>query len=293
MRGKFSNAGERILAAIRKFLALIVMVGPTGFWLVLFVFVPLVFVVVISFMQRGDYGVEAGFSLQGYLSVFSALYGKTIGKSLLLALETTALCLLFGYPFAYCMTKAPKKMVSFLVLLIMMPFWVNSVIRIYAWRTLINDNGYLNMLLEALGLNTIHLMRTNGAILLGMVYELLPFAVLPLYNSLEKIDPSLLEAASDLGAKRHRPFLRVVLPLTMPGVFASTIQTFIPCLGLYYICNMMGGGTDLYIGQVIERQFLSEAHNWPFGSALSIILIVLTIVMMKQYTRIGSLEDMA
>ena len=167
------------------------------------------------------------------------------------------------------------------------------MIRIYGWNTILRSSGILNNALISLGIIKIPLemLYTDGAVLLGMVYDLLPFTVLPIYTSIEKLDPSLLEAARDLGAGKAHSFLRVMLPLTMPGIFAGSIQTFIPSLGLFYISDMMGGAKTMYIGNLIKNQFMS-ARNWPMGAALAIVLIIVTLVLMRLYTRVGSLDDM-
>ena len=176
----------------------------------------------------------------------------------------------------------------------MLPFWTNSLIRTYGWNTLLRTEGIINHFLQWVGIidEPLNMLYTDGAVLLGMVYALLPFTVLPLHTSIEKLDKSLLEAARDLGASRAHTFTRVILPLTMPGIFAGSIQTFIPSLGFFFISDMMGGAKTMYIGNLIKNQFLS-ARNWPLGAVLSIVLIVITLVLMRLYTRVGSLEDMA
>ena len=275
-------------------LAPVAMIGPTTFWLMLFLVIPLALVVGISFLTRSGYGgVEMAFSLEAYKQLFSSEYARIFGVSFKLALETTVICLLIGYPFAYVIANSPKKVKPFLVLLLMLPFWINSMIRIYGWNTLLRSSGIINQVLLNLGIIKIPLemLYTDGAVLLGMVYDLLPFTVLPIYTSIEKLDPSLLEAASDLGAGKAHRFVRVILPLTMPGIFAGSIQTFIPSLGLFYISDMMGGAKTMYIGNLIKNQFMS-ARNWPMGAALAIVLILVTLVIMKLYTRVGSLDDM-
>lgn len=211
-----------------------------------------------------------------------------------IAFFTTVICLLLGYPFAYIICKSSKNMKMILLMLIMLPFWTNSLIRTYGWITLIRTEGVFNTILLNLGIihKPLNMLYTNGAVLLGMVYTLFPFMVLPLYTSIEKLDKSLLEAADDLGANPVRVFLRVALPLTMPGIFAGSIQVFIPTLGYFFISDMMGGGKSMLIGNLIKNQFLT-ARNWPLGAALSIILILLTIILMKLYTKVGNMEDMA
>lgn len=282
------------MGKLKDRLAPLAMIGPTTFWLMLFLVIPLALVVGISFLTRSGYGgVEMAFSLEAYKQLFSSEYVRIFGVSFRLSLETTVICLLIGYPFAYVIANSPKKVKPFLVLLLMLPFWINSMIRIYGWNTLLRSSGIINQVLLNLGIIKIPLemLYTDGAVLLGMVYDLLPFTVLPIYTSIEKLDPSLLEAASDLGAGRAHRFVRVILPLTMPGIFAGSIQTFIPSLGLFYISDMMGGAKTMYIGNLIKNQFMS-ARNWPMGAALAIVLILVTLVIMKLYTRVGSLDDM-
>ena len=283
-----------MMGKLKDRLAPLAMIGPTTFWLMLFLVIPLALVVGISFLTRSGYGgVEMAFSLEAYKQLFSSEYVRIFGVSFRLSLETTVICLLIGYPFAYVIANSPKKVKPFLVLLLMLPFWINSMIRIYGWNTLLRSSGIINQVLLNLGIIKIPLemLYTDGAVLLGMVYDLLPFTVLPIYTSIEKLDPSLLEAASDLGAGRAHRFVRVILPLTMPGIFAGSIQTFIPSLGLFYISDMMGGAKTMYIGNLIKNQFMS-ARNWPMGAALAIVLILVTLVIMKLYTRVGSLDDM-
>ena len=274
---------------------LLIMLGPTILWMAIFVLIPLINVIEISFLTKNPSGgVDYQFSIASYAEMVKADFLGIMGRSFGLSLETTLLCLLIAYPFAYVIAHTPKKYRKFFVLLIMLPFWINSVIRIYGWTTMLRTEGVINAILLGLGIiaKPLELLYTDGATLLGMVYELLPFAVLPLYSSIEKLDSSLLEAASDLGATKPRTFLRVIFPMTMPGIFAGSIQTFIPSLGLFYISEMMGGGSTMYIGNLIKNQFLS-ARNWPLGAALSIFLIILTLILLKLYTKVGSMEDMA
>ena len=278
----------------RLSLAPLTMIGPTTLWLILFLMVPLALVIGISFLTRNGYGgVTMIPSLEAYKALLSKEYVKVFISSFELSILTTVICLVVGYPFAYVIANSSEKVKPFLVLLLMLPFWINSMIRIYGWNTILRSAGIVNNVLLSLGVikMPLELLYTDGAVLLGMVYDLLPFTVLPIYTSIEKLDPSLLEAASDLGAGKLHKFIRVILPLTMPGVFAGSIQTFIPSLGLFYIADMMGGAKTMYIGNLIKNQFMS-ARNWPMGAALAIVLIVITLVLMKLYTRVGSLEDM-
>ena len=280
--------------SLKQRLPALVMVGPIVIWLALFIVIPLIYVFAISFMNRGLYsGVVMEFTLDNYIQLLDLEYLNIFWKSILLAVETSVICLLLGYPFAMIMARADKRMKPAMMLLIMLPFWTNSLIRTYGWNTLLRSEGIINNLLLRLGLiqKPLELLYTDGAVLLGMVYTLFPFMVLPLYSSIEKLVSSLMEAAGDLGARRGRSFLRVMLPLTAPGIFAGTIQVFIPTLGYFFISNMMGGGKTMYIGNLIKNQFLS-ARNWPLGAALSILLILLTLLLMKLYSRVGKMEDM-
>ncbi len=270
-------------------------VGPTVIWLGIFLFLPLVYVILITFLTKNAYGgVDFSFTLENYRNLFKSEYIKVFWDSIVLSLETTVICLLVGYPFAYILANAPRRWKNFLVLLLMLPFWTNSLIRTYGWNTLLRTEGIINHFLLGVGVikSPLEMLYTDQAVLLGMVYALLPFTVLPLYTSIEKLDKSLLEAGSDLGASRAHVFTRIVLPLTMPGIFAGSIQTFIPSLGFFFISDMMGGAKTMYIGNLIKNQFLS-ARNWPFGAALSIVLIIITLILMRLYTKVGSLEDMA
>lgn len=278
-----------------KNLPVLTMVGPTVIWMLLFLLIPLLYVICISFMTKNSYGgVDFPVTIAGYLDMIQSDYVKVFVQSLWLALKTTIICLLLGYPFAFIIASAPKKWKSVLVLMLMLPFWINSMIRIYGWITLLRSQGIVNSFLQNIGLidSPLDFLYTDGAVLFGMVYDLIPFTVLPIYTSIEKLDHSLVEAAADLGAGKVHTFTRVILPQTMPGIFAGSIQTFIPCLGLFYISDMMGGAKTMYIGNLIKNQFLS-ARNWPLGAALSIVLIIITMILMRLYTKVGSLDDMA
>ena len=270
-----------------------VMIAPTILWLGAFLLAPLVIVVGISFMTKNAHGgVNLTLTLDAYKEMMKPDYFVIFVRSIWLAVKTALLCLVLGYPLASIIAKSSPSVKPILVLMVMLPFWINSMIRLYGWMTMLRTEGILNNILIALGIikEPLAMLYTDGAVLLGMVYELLPFAVLPLYTSIEKIDASLLEAACDLGATKRRSFIRVTLPLTMPGIFAGTIQTFIPALGLFFVSDMLGGGSSMYLGNLIKNQFLS-ARNWPLGAALSLLLIAITIVLMRLYTKVGNLDD--
>ena len=268
-------------------LPMLVMVSPVTLWLVLLIALPLMYVLFISFCTVDEsHNIVVSFSLENYARLFDPLYLGVYANSLFIAAVSTIVCILLGYPFAYSMANAGRVRKTVMMILLMLPFWTNSLIRIYGWRTILGSNGVLNNVLESLGLiqQPLEILYTPFAIILGMVYTLFPFMVLPIFTSVDKLDRTLLEAASDLGAKRGRAFWHITLPLTASGIFAGSIMVFIPVLGFFFVADLMGGGTQQMIGNLIERQF-KEAYNWPLGAALSIILIVLTIVLVRIYTR--------
>lgn len=284
-----------MIKKLKENLPISITVGPTIVWLGLFILIPLIYVLGISFLTKSPYGgVIFKFNINNYLSLVNMDYMKVFIDSLWLSLETTIICLVLGYPFAYIIANVDKHMKAILLVIIMLPFWTNSLIRTYGWSALLREQGIINNILLHIGLinKPIEMLYTDGSTLLGMVYALLPFMILPLYTSIEKLDDSLIEAASDLGATKFRTLIRVILPLTMPGIFAGSIQTFIPSLGFFFISDMMGGGKKVYIGNLIKNQFLS-ARNWPLGAVISIMLILFTLIVMKLYSKVGSLEDMA
>ncbi|GAB7388907.1 ABC transporter permease [Bacillaceae bacterium] len=262
--------------------------SPVVVWMSIFFVAPLFLVLFVSFMIRGVYGgIEYAFTLENYLRFFDPLYFKIVWNSLLIAACTTLLCLLFGYPFAYIVARAPRRYRNILLLLIVIPFWTNSLIRTYAWIVLLRTEGVINTILLKSGLisEPLPMLYNEGAVLVGLAYTLFPFMVLPLYASIEKLDRAYLEAAGDLGAKPWQTFLRVTLPLTMPGIVAGSLLVFIPTLGLFFIPDLMGGSKTMLIGNLIKNQFLT-ARDWPFGSAASIVLMVLTLIMITIYVKI-------
>lgn len=268
-------------------LPMLTMVSPVTLWLVLLIAVPLAYVLVISFCTVDEsHNIQFSFTLDNYARLFDPLYLGIYANSLFIAAVSTIVCILLGYPFAYSMANSGRVKKTIMMILLMLPFWTNSLIRIYGWRTILGTSGVLNNLLQGLGLidKPIDILYTPFAVILGMVYTLFPFMVLPIFTSVDKLDRTLLEAASDLGARRARAFWHITLPLTASGIFAGSIMVFIPVLGFFFVSDLMGGGTQQMIGNLIERQF-KEAYNWPLGAALSIILIVITIVMVRIYTR--------
>ncbi len=263
------------------------LIAPANLYLFIFMVVPLVLVVGLSFLSRGTYGeVEFAFNPTNYVRLFDPVYGKIMVYSLGVGLGTTVFCILIGYPLAYYIARAPARQRSLLLFLILLPFWTNFVIRVYAWIMILRAGGLLDGALQWLHITTepLGLLYTPTAVMIGMVYEFLPFMVLPLYTSLEKIENALLEAAADLGAPPWRAFLRVTLPLSVPGMIAGTILVFIPAMGMFVIPDLMGGAKTILIGNVIRNQFLT-ARDWPFGAAASMILMLMTLVLTLYYTR--------
>lgn len=276
-------------------LPLMTMVGPVSFWMILFVAIPFIYIFAISFMNKGTYGgVVFGFTLENIKQVFNPLYLKIFGESIIVSGVTTILCILIGYPFTYFVAqKTPIKKTVFMAMVVV-PFLVSSLIRLFSLINLLRKDGIINSFLLKLGLinEPLQLVYNTTGVMIGLVYMLLPFMILPLYSSIEKLDKSLLEACSDLGAKPVATFFRVTLPLTMPGIFAGTILVFIPALGLFFVTDLLGGSKIQFVGNVIRNQFIT-ARNWPLGGALSILLILITLILVWLYQKSGgSMDDL-
>ena len=260
------------------------LVSPALLWMIALLIIPLILIVITSFGQRdADGNVIYTFTLENYTRLmgyttdcgtqpapcFNSLYVDILTRSVGLAFATTILVIVLGYPLAYFVARAPVKRRSTLLFLILIPLWTNFVIRVYAWIRI---------------LRAFDMLYTPEAVLVGMVYEFLPFMILPMYTSLEKIDPSLYEAAADLGAGALRTFFRVTLPLSLPGVVAGTILVFVPVMGTFVVSDILGGKQFVLVGNLIQRQFL-DARDPTFGSASSIILMIMTLIVMIIYTR--------
>ncbi|MCU0487829.1 MAG: ABC transporter permease [Anaerolineales bacterium] len=263
------------------------LISPTMIYLFVLLIIPLLLVLVLSLLSRGAYGqVILRFNPENYTRLFDPLYFRILLNSLWIALLTTAGTILIGYPLAYYISKAPRRRRSFLIFLILVPFWTNFIIRIYAWIMILRSEGLLNNLLLQLGLiqTPLEILYTPVAVLIGMIYEFLPFMILPLYASLEKIESSQLEAAADLGARPRNVFLHVTLPLSLPGIVAGTLLVFIPAMGMFVVPDLMGGAKTMLVGNLIKNQFLT-ARDWPFGAAASMVLMLLTLAFTLLYTR--------
>jgi spermidine/putrescine transport system permease protein len=260
---------------------------PVTFWLGLFFLVPLLFILAYSFGTSGVYGgITLGFNPGNYLRVFEPLYLEIVGRTFVIALTNTFLCLILGYPLAYFIAFKGGRRKSTLILLVMIPFWTSLLLRVYAWVVILGGNGIANQTLQFLGITDgpINLIFTPQAVLMGMVYSYLPFMILPLYAALEKFDVRLKEAAQDLGAGRWQTFWRVTFPLSMPGVIAGSILVFIPSAGEFVIPDLLGGARTVLIGNLIQQQFLA-ARDWAFGSALAIMLAALLVGAIMFYVR--------
>lgn len=267
----------------------LITVGPVTLIMVLLIAVPLIYVAVMSFCSIDEfYNVTFKFTLQNYVRLANADYLKIYAQSIAIALITTIICILVGYPFSYIIARTKSRKKKILYMLVIIPFWTNSLIRIYGWRNFLGSSGLLNGLLMKIGLvsQPVDFLYKQGTTILGMVYCLIPFMILPLYTAIEKLDDSLLEASSDLGARPVSTFFEVILPLTSSGIFSGSLMVFIPCLGYFFVSDILGGGNSDVIGNLIERQFQS-GNNWPLGAALSIILIVITLILVKIYQKLG------
>ena len=259
---------------------------PHLVWMAVFVLVPIAIIFLYSiniFTTSGD----AGFSLANYKRLFSdTLYLKTFGYSFYIALLSTVFCLGFGYPVSYILAKREKerlkkgKKSSTMFMLFVMPMWMNMMLRTYSWLTILEDNGLLNTILEFLSLPKVSILYTTSAVVLGMVYDFIPFMILPIYSVLVKIDSSITEAAEDLGANHTRVFFKVTLPMSLPGVVSGITMVFLPSITTFYISNIFGGGHTMLVGNLIENQFLG-ASDWSYGSAMAIVMKIHMFISMR------------
>ena len=276
----------------RRSLALLLV--PGLFWLLLFFALPLIVILIYSFMTNGPRGnIVWQATLEQYVTLFTrSIYVNAYLRSIWVSLITTVVCLLLGYPLALFIVRQPARWRTPLLFLILIPFWTNFLVRIYAWQIILSNNGLINSSLGGLGLPQLNLLNTEGATLLGLVYGELPFMVLPLYAAIDRFDFTLLEAAADLGASRWRGFLRVMLPMTMPGIAAGSVLVFIPTLGQFVVSELLGGAKVDYLGNLIQRLFLrSNPPNWPLGSAMAMAMMLVLLVLIMLYFRSTSEED--
>jgi len=259
---------------------------PGWLWMAVLFAAPFAIVLAYSFLTRGVYGgVEHPWTVESYQRFVDRLYLEVLLRSFVMALVATALCLLFAFPAALFISRASKHKNLYLQL-VMLPFWTSFLVRTYAWMFLLRDTGLINTALQAV--HIIHaplpLLYNDGAVLLGLVYGYLPFMVLPIYATLERLDPSLPEAAADLGARPLPTVFRVIVPLSRPGIVAGSVLVFIPCLGAYLTPDLLGGGRTVLVGNLVQNQFTS-ARDWPFGSAVSMMLMFLVTLLLWGFLR--------
>lgn len=271
---------------------------PYVIWMALFVVAPIVLVVVYAFST--DAG---GFTLENFSRM--GTYAVVFGRSFKLALIATVICLVIGYPVSYLMSREGEKFQRAAMVLIMLPMWINFLLRTYSWMSILENNGLLNRLFQRIGLIGLYnsltgsnlqffpMMNTQGAVVLGMVYNYLPFMILPIYSVIVKLDGSLVEAARDLGADGFNVFRRVILPLSLPGVLSGVTMVFVPSVSTFAISKMLGGGTEMLLGDLIEQQYMGGAYNPQLGAAISLVMMVIVVVCMVVMNRFGEGEEQA
>ncbi len=253
---------------------------PYVIWAILMLALPMVLIAFYSVTDNGNGIVDVTFTLEHYKKFFTDPdFLLILWRSIKIAIKTTIVCILIGYPVAYFIANSSQKVRNILVILITLPMWINMLVRTYAWIGILSDGGIVQRLLEILGLGTHQLLYTEGAVMLGMVYNFIPFMILQINTSLSKMDKSLIEASYDLGANRVQTFAKVIFPLSLPGVVSGISLVFLPCVSSFFIPKLLGGGQYFLIGNVIETQFITVGE-WSFGSAISMIMAVIMMVSM-------------
>ena len=271
---------------------------PYVVWMALFVVAPIIMVVIYAFSSA-----DGGFTLANFARM--GTYTVVFTRSFKLALIATAICLLIGYPVSYMMSKEGPRFQRAAMVLIMLPMWMNFLLRTYSWMAILENNGLLNQLFQKIGLISLYnsifgtdltffrMINTQGAVVLGMVYNYLPFMILPIYSVIVKMDNSLIEAARDLGANSFNVFRRVILPLSLPGVLSGITMVFVPSVSTFAISKMLGGGTEMLLGDLIEQQYMGGAYNPQLGAAISLVMMVIVVVCMWVMNRFGEGEEQA
>lgn len=266
---------------------------PSAIWLALFFVLPLIIILVYSFATRGPFGgVEFVFNPENYVRVIDPMYAGILWRSVYISIISTVICLLIGYPLALYISRQNSAYRNILLALLIIPFWTNFLVRTYSWMFILRTEGLLNNTLIYLGLisEPLQILFTDTAVIIGLVYTYLPFMVLPVYVSLDKMDRNLLMAARDLGATPFQSFRKVILPLTRPGVISGSILVFVPCIGAYITPDILGGSRSMMVGNLIQMQFLS-ARDWPFGSALSFVLMAIVLLLLLVLARQDRKEE--
>ena len=271
---------------------------PYVIWMALFVVAPIIMVVIYAFSSA-----DGGFTLANFARM--GTYAVVFTRSFKLALIATVICLAIGYPVSYMMSKEGPQFQRIAMVLIMLPMWMNFLLRTYSWMSILENNGLLNQLFQKIGLIALYnnifgtdltffrMINTQGAVVLGMVYNYLPFMILPIYSVIVKLDRSLIEAARDLGANTFNVFRRVILPLSLPGVLSGITMVFVPSVSTFAISKMLGGGTEMMLGDLIEQQFLGGAYNPQLGAAISLVMMIIVVVCMWVMNRFGEGEEQA
>ncbi len=271
---------------------------PYVIWMALFVVAPIIMVVIYAFSAS-----VGGFTLDNFAKM--GTYTVVFTRSFKLALIATAICVLIGYPVSYKMSKEGPRFQRLAMVLIMLPMWMNFLLRTYSWMAILENNGLLNQLFRKIGLIALYnnifgtdisffrMINTQGAVVLGMVYNYLPFMILPIYSVIVKLDHSLIEAARDLGANSFQVFRRVILPLSLPGVLSGITMVFVPSVSTFAISKMLGGGTEMLLGDLIEQQFLGGAYNPQLGAAISLVMMIIVVICMVVMNRFGEGEEQA
>lgn len=260
--------------------------APYVLWMALFVVAPIIIVVAYAFTTA-----DGGFSFDNFSNMLT--FAPVFGRSFLLAAIATIVCVILGYPAAYILAKAKPRYQRFFLLLIMLPMWMNFLLRTYAWMSILENTGLLNRLLTFLHLPTLNIINTQYAVVLGMVYNFLPFMILPIYSVIVKIDYRLIEAAQDLGANSVKTFRKVIFPLSVPGILSGVTMVFIPSVSTFAISQLLGGSTNLLLGDLIEMQFLGTAYNPHLGSAIALVMMIVCIVCMVVMNKFGAGEEKA
>ena len=269
---------------------------PYVVWMALFVIAPLILIVIYAFTAKDGGVTQSNFSNMGQ-------YFPAFRHSFVLAVIATLICILIGYPLAYFLSKESVMVRKVAMMLIMLPMWMNFLLRTYAWMSLLDDNGLINQFLGSIGLfdlingifgtnlTCFHMINTQGAIILGMVYNFLPFMIMPIFSVIDKIDPKVIEAAQDLGANNTMVFRKVIFPLSLPGVLSGVTMVFIPSVSTFALSRLLGGGKTLLLGDLIEMQFLGNAYNPHLGSAIALVMMVIVLVCMAIMNRFGEGEE--
>lgn len=256
------------------------MAYPYMIWICIMIVAPMLLILMYAFTVNGNGVITFRFTLENFIKFFSdAIFIDVLRRSLLIAVVTTIICFIIGYPTAYAIAKTQGRKRMMLIMLVTIPTWINMLVRTYAWMGILQDNGVLNNILGFFGIENVSLLHTSFAVILGMVYNFVPFMILQIYTSLSKMDKSLIEAANDLGANNFQTFIRVIFPLSLPGVISGITLVFLPAVSSFFIPKLLGGGQYVLIGNVIENEFLTSG-DWNFGSAISLIMTIIIMISM-------------